>query len=74
MGRPVAQSAEAPSGPPPVAKSAGPPPVARDVAEARNVHKLVRAQGRQGALGHVQGERALSRLGLPVDADSEGGA
>ena len=39
-----------------------PPHVARDVSEARNLRKLVREQDRQGALGHVQGERALARL------------
>jgi hypothetical protein len=39
-----------------------PPHVARDVKEARNLRKLVREQGRPGALGHVQGERALARL------------
>jgi succinate dehydrogenase iron-sulfur subunit len=48
-----------------------PPHVARDVGEARNLHKLVRAQDRQGALGHVQGERALSRLGLPHDGEGD---
>ena len=30
--------------------------------EARNLRKLVQEQDRQGALGHVQGERALERL------------
>jgi hypothetical protein len=39
-----------------------PPHVARDVGEARNLRKLVREQDRGGALGHVQGERALERL------------
>ncbi len=39
-----------------------PPHVAKDVREARNLRKLVREQGRLGALGHVQGERALERL------------
>jgi succinate dehydrogenase / fumarate reductase, iron-sulfur subunit len=38
------------------------PHVAKDVNEARTLHKLVRDQDRQGALGHVQGERALERL------------
>jgi hypothetical protein len=38
------------------------PHVAKDVNEARTLHKLVREQDRQGALGHVQGERALERL------------
>jgi hypothetical protein len=32
------------------------------VNEARTLHKLVREQDRQGALGHVQGEPALARL------------
>ena len=39
-----------------------PPHVAKDVGEARNLRKLVREQDRQGALGHVQGERALAKL------------
>lgn len=39
-----------------------PPHVARDVGEARALHDLVRGQGRQGAAGHVQGERALARI------------
>jgi succinate dehydrogenase / fumarate reductase, iron-sulfur subunit len=39
-----------------------PPHVARDVKEARNLRKVVQGQDRQGALGHVQGERALARL------------
>ena len=43
--------------PPPV-----PPHVAANVGEARNLHKLVREQDRQGALGHVQGEHALAKL------------
>src|SRR5499427_4585926 len=38
------------------------PHTARDVVEARNLRKVVREQDRQGALGHVQGERALARL------------
>ncbi len=43
--------------PPPV-----PPHVAKDVHEARMLHQLVNQQGRLGAAGHVQGERALARL------------
>src|SRR3712207_2180151 len=39
-----------------------PPHVAEDVRQARALHDVVRTQGRQGALGHVQGERALSRI------------
>jgi heterodisulfide reductase subunit C len=43
--------------PPPI-----PPHVAADVGEARALHQLVREQGREGALGIVQGERALARI------------
>ncbi len=43
--------------PPPV-----PPHVALNVTEARALYDLVKAQGRDGAAGIVQGERALSRL------------
>jgi succinate dehydrogenase iron-sulfur subunit len=39
-----------------------PPHVAKDVDEARNLHKLVNEQDRQGALGIVQGEHALAKL------------
>src|SRR3954466_5138535 len=39
-----------------------PPHVAKDVPQARALHDIVRSQDRQGALGIVQGERALSRL------------
>src|SRR5205823_10303323 len=39
-----------------------PPHVARDVGEARALRKIVREQDRGGALGHVQGEHALSKL------------
>jgi succinate dehydrogenase / fumarate reductase, iron-sulfur subunit len=39
-----------------------PPHVAEDVDEARALHDLVQTQGRRGALGHVQGERALARI------------
>ncbi len=39
-----------------------PPHVARDVKEARRLHDLVREQGRDGAAGIVQGEKALSRI------------
>ena len=50
-----------------------PPHVAKDVGEARNLRKLVREQDRPGALGHVQGERALGRLvhGHSGDEDLE---
>ncbi|MDQ2982354.1 MAG: succinate dehydrogenase/fumarate reductase iron-sulfur subunit [Actinomycetota bacterium] len=43
--------------PPPI-----PPHVAKDVQEARALHDLLRGQGRAGALGIVQGERALARI------------
>ena len=39
-----------------------PPHVAEDVKEARALRELLREQGRDGALGIVQGERALSRI------------
>jgi hypothetical protein len=39
-----------------------PPHVADRVKEARALHNLVRDQGRNGALGIVQGERALARI------------
>ena len=39
-----------------------PPHVAKNVSEARSLRKIVRDQDRQGALGHVQGERALAKL------------
>jgi heterodisulfide reductase subunit C len=43
--------------PPPV-----PPHVADRVQEARGLHELVNSQGRAGAAGIVQGERALARI------------
>ena len=39
-----------------------PPHVAEDVKESRALYDLVKEQGRDGALGIVQGERALARL------------
>ncbi|HEY7197066.1 MAG TPA: succinate dehydrogenase/fumarate reductase iron-sulfur subunit [Gaiellaceae bacterium] len=39
-----------------------PPHVAKDVQEARALRELVQAQGKLGAAGHVQGERALARI------------
>ena len=39
-----------------------PPHVAEDVKESRALYDLVKEQDRQGAMGIVQGERALSRL------------
>jgi succinate dehydrogenase / fumarate reductase iron-sulfur subunit len=38
------------------------PHVAKDVNEARNLRKVVNEQDRDGALGIVQGERALARI------------
>jgi succinate dehydrogenase / fumarate reductase iron-sulfur subunit len=43
--------------PPPV-----PPHVAAEVKESRALYDLVKTQGRDGALGIVQGEKALSRI------------
>ena len=48
-----------------------PPHVARDVREARMLRDLVKAQDRRGALGHVQGERALARIEHAVMADPD---
>lgn len=39
-----------------------PPHVAENVKEARALYNLVKEQGRDGALGIVQGEKALSRI------------
>ena len=39
-----------------------PPHVAEDVQEARALYEVVKAQGRDGAQGIVQGEKALSRI------------
>src|SRR6266508_580108 len=39
-----------------------PPHVAKDVGEARALYNLVKEQGRDGALGIVQGEHALGRI------------
>ena len=38
------------------------PHVAKEVQEARALYEVVKAQGRGGAAGIVQGERALARL------------
>ena len=48
----------------------GPIHVAENVDEARGLYNLVKQQGRDGALGIVQGERALARL----EHTDEGGA
>jgi succinate dehydrogenase / fumarate reductase iron-sulfur subunit len=44
-----------------------PPHVAENVQEARALLEVVRAQGRGGAAGIVQGEKALSRIEHPAD-------
>ena len=46
-----------------------PPHVAENVSQARALYDIVKAQGRDGALGIVQGERALSRLEHGHDED-----
>ena len=45
-----------------------PPHVADKVQEARALHDLVREQGRDGALGIVQGEHALGRIEFAEEA------
>jgi succinate dehydrogenase / fumarate reductase iron-sulfur subunit len=47
-----------------------PPHVAKDVAEARALHDLVRQQGRGGAAGIVQGEKALARIEFAEGGES----
>jgi succinate dehydrogenase iron-sulfur subunit len=39
-----------------------PPHVAKDVGESRALYNIVKSQGRDGAAGIVQGEKALSRI------------
>ena len=55
--------------PPPI-----PPHVAEGVKESRALFDLVKEQGRDGALGIVQGERALSRLEHEHGADGGHGS
>jgi succinate dehydrogenase / fumarate reductase iron-sulfur subunit len=45
-----------------------PPHVAEDVKEARALRELVKRQGRDGALGIVQGEHALGRIEFTEEA------
>jgi succinate dehydrogenase iron-sulfur subunit len=45
-----------------------PPHVAKDVKEARQLRELVQEQGREGALGIVQGEHALGRIEFQQEA------
>jgi succinate dehydrogenase / fumarate reductase iron-sulfur subunit len=51
-----------------------PPHVADDVDEARRLYNLVKEQGRDGALGIVQGERALAHIGLEEAPDEAPGS
>ena len=46
-----------------------PPHVAKDVQEARALLEVVKSQGRDGAAGIVQGERALARVELETSPD-----
>ena len=46
-----------------------PPHVAKDVQEARALLEVVKSQGRDGAAGIVQGERALSRVDIETSPD-----
>ena len=48
-----------------------PPHVAEEVGEARALYNIVKEQGRDGAAGIVQGERALSRLDHEVEGGTE---
>ncbi len=48
-----------------------PPHVAEEVDEARALYNVVKQQGRDGALGHVQGERALARIEHAVARDPD---
>jgi succinate dehydrogenase / fumarate reductase iron-sulfur subunit len=48
-----------------------PPHVAADVDEARRLRDLVQEQGREGAAGIVQGERALAALGHGFEPDRD---
>jgi succinate dehydrogenase iron-sulfur subunit len=48
-----------------------PPHVAKDVREARALHDLVREQGREGAAGIIQGEKALAQIEHVLEADPE---
>jgi succinate dehydrogenase iron-sulfur subunit len=50
-----------------------PPHVAKDVKEARQLRELVNEQGRDGALGIVQGEHALSRIEFQQESEEREG-
>jgi succinate dehydrogenase / fumarate reductase iron-sulfur subunit len=47
------------------------PHIAENVQEARALHEIVKAQGRDGAAGIVQGERALGRIEVHGDIAAE---
>src|SRR4249919_1475917 len=46
-----------------------PPHVAKDVKEARQLRELVKEQGREGALGIIQGEHALGRIEFQQESE-----
>jgi succinate dehydrogenase / fumarate reductase, iron-sulfur subunit len=48
-----------------------PPHVAKDVKEARALRDLLRGQGRDGAAGIIQGEKALAQIEHVLEADSD---
>jgi succinate dehydrogenase / fumarate reductase iron-sulfur subunit len=48
-----------------------PPHVAKDVKEARALRDLLREQGRDGAAGIIQGEKALAQIEHVLEADSD---
>ena len=50
-----------------------PPHVAKDVKEARQLRELVQEQGREGALGIVQGEHALGRIEFQQESEEREG-
>jgi hypothetical protein len=47
--------------------------VAKDVGEARALHDLVRQQNREGALGIVQGEKAIAHIEFHQGGEPEKG-
>jgi succinate dehydrogenase / fumarate reductase iron-sulfur subunit len=49
-----------------------PPHVAKDVKEARALHDLLKAQGRAGAAGIVQGEKGLARAAHAAEEAAHG--
>jgi succinate dehydrogenase / fumarate reductase iron-sulfur subunit len=48
-----------------------PPHVAERVKEARGLREIVKQQGRDGALGHVQGEKAIARIEHALESDPD---